>query len=135
LGSVALVTVITLVSFRLLTRSLGLKQLVEEGIVLTEDGVELPRFLWMGKMKVSYTDVETVELLPWYKGLISILLFRYGFSVRSICTRFFHEIVVIKLKGARVFEYLLVTPKNAQAFVEQLKFRMKQSRASLNETV
>lgn len=125
LGSVALVAIVTMALFRFVTRSLGLKQVIEEGVVMTENGLEVLRFFGIGKMKVNYADVESVEVLPYYRGPLATLRLRYGMSARWIGTRLFHEIVVIKLKGPRVFRYLLSTPKNGPAFVEQLKARIE----------
>jgi hypothetical protein len=125
-GSVTLVAAIAVTLFRFVTRWLGLKQVVEEGVVMTENGLEVLRFFGIGKMNVSYADVESVELLPHFRGPLATLLFRYKMSARWIGTRLFHEIVVIKLRGPRLFKYLLSTPKNGPAFVEQLKSRVEQ---------
>jgi len=125
LGSVALVVVVAVTLFRLVTRSFGLKQVIEDGVVMTENGLEVLRFFGIGKMRISYADVESVELLPHYRGPLATLLLRYNMSARWIGTRLFHEIVVIKLKGPRFFRYLLSTPKNGPAFVEQLQSRIK----------
>ncbi|HEY1718144.1 MAG TPA: hypothetical protein VGH42_07595 [Verrucomicrobiae bacterium] len=126
-GSVALVAVITLTLFRFFTRLLGLKQVIKEGVVLTDDGLEYLGFLWLGKLKASYVDVESVEVLPFSKGLISILFFRYGLSSHWIGPRLFREMVAIKLKGQRVYKYLLFTPMDARVFAEKLKSRSEVS--------
>ena len=125
LGSVAVVIVVTVTLFRLVTRSLGLKQVVEEGVVMTENGLEVLGFFGVGKMSVSYADVESVELLPHCRGPLATLLLRYRMSARWVGTRLFHEIVVIKLKGPRVFRYLISTPEDGTTFVEQLKSRIE----------
>lgn len=124
LGSVVLVVVVTVVLFRLVTCSLGLKQVLEDGVALTEDGLEVLRFFGIGKMKLNYADVESVELLP-YRGPLPELHPRFRMSARWIGTRPFHQVVIIKLKGPRFFRYLLSTPKNGPAFVEQLKSRIE----------
>lgn len=124
--SVALVAVITLFVFRFLARSLGVRELVEGGVLLTESGIEFLKFSGLGKIKVNYSEVASAEMLPFFNGLISIWGFRYGLSVRWILTgNFSGKIVVVRLKGRRVSEYLCFIPKNAPAFVEQLKSRIE----------
>jgi len=122
-GSVAIVAAIMVALFRLYTRLFGLTQVIEEGVVMTENGLEVLGIWWFSKSKVSYDDVESVKLLPFYRSPLATLLFRYGFSARWVGPRFFAEIVVIELKGPRMFKYLLATPKNAPAFVEHWKSR------------
>lgn len=129
IGSIAVVFVVTLTLFRFLTRSLGLKQVLEEGVVMTEDGLEVLGHFGIGKMTVSYTNVESAELLPHFRGPFVTFLFRYKMSARWIGTRAFHEVVVIKLKGPRLIRYLVSTPKNGPAFVEQLNARIKSNAA------
>ncbi len=126
LASVVFIVTITLTGFRYATRSVRLRELVQEGVLLTEKGLEFPRSFLIGTLKVNYADVESVELIPFYKALVSILCFRYGVSVRSACTRLFHEIVVVKLKGPRLIKYQLLTPKDPAAFVEKLNSRIEQ---------
>jgi hypothetical protein len=128
--SVALATTLILVLFRFATKLLGLQQVLKDGVVLTESGLEYLGFLWIVKMKAHYTDVESVELLPYNTGLISFISFRYGFTSHWICKRTFSDVVLISLKGSRVYKKLLLTPKDAPAFVEQLRLRIKESETS-----
>jgi hypothetical protein len=128
--SVALIAVITVIVFRFFARTFGMEKVVEEGAALTENGLEFLSPFGLGKTTIIYANVESVELLPYYKGLFSIMLFRYGMSARWICTRFFSEIVVVKLREPRVFQHLLFTPKNPRSFVDELKSRIEQSRTS-----
>jgi len=124
LGSIVVVALITMVVLRYFFCLLKLEQVVREGVVMTESGLEILRFFGIGKTNISYSDVESVELLPFYRGPIVIFLWRYGFSARWIGTRLFHKIVVIKLRGPRLFKYLISTPKDGDAFVDQLKARI-----------
>jgi len=124
LGGAALVAVIVLTLFRSFAHLFGLKQVIREGVVLSDNGLEYLGFLWIGKLKASYADVESVEVLPFSKGLASIPAFRYGLSSHWIGPRLFKEIVVIKLKGSRVYKYLLFTPMDPAMFVEQLRSRI-----------
>jgi hypothetical protein len=129
-ASVALATTLVLVLFRFATKLLGLQQVLKDGVVLTESGLEFLGFLWIVKMKAHYTEVESVELLPYYTGLISFIFFRYGFTSHWICKRTFSDIVLINLKGSRIYKNLLFTPKDAPAFVEQLRRRIKETQTS-----
>src|SRR5947209_4002608 len=86
-GSVIVVAVITLTVFRFISRRLGLKQVLAEGVVMTENGLEYLGFAFLWKMKASYQDVESVESPPFVKGLASAMFFRYGMSSLWICTR------------------------------------------------
>jgi hypothetical protein len=125
----ALVAAIVIPVFRFVTNSLGIKQVLEEGAVLTENGLEFLDFLWyfrVTKVKVSYADIESVKLMPYYKGLLTIVLPRFDTSSRWIRRRPFHQIVVIEFMGSQVYKRLFFTPKDAPAFVEKLKYRMKE---------
>ncbi|MDB6068330.1 MAG: hypothetical protein JWR26_4538 [Pedosphaera sp.] len=123
-GFAALFTII-LKLFRWYARHFGLKEVLEEGAVMTEDGLDLRSGVW--KRKVRYVDVESVEFFPHYLGPYAslLLLARYGNVTEWIGTRLFHPMVIIKLKSSSA--YLLTTPKNGTAFVEQLKLRMEAS--------
>jgi len=111
---------------------LGLKEVHNEGVVIAENGLEVLAF-GIAKNTIRYADVERVELLH-YKGPAALLVFRYGLSARWIGTRLFHEIVVIKIKGPHLFKYLLATPKNGVAFVDQLKSRIGSSQGTDSPT-
>lgn len=128
LASVTLVAMVTLGLFRFMSLKFGLKQVHEDGVALTKNGLEVLRIFGLGKMRLNYADVESVELLPSYKGPLATLLLRYRMSARWIGTRLFGQIVVIKLKGPRLFKYLLATPKEASAFVQQLRSRIEPAR-------
>ncbi len=68
--SVCLIAFVTVVLLRFMMRKLGIKELVEEGIVLTETGIEFPRFPFFGRSKASYKEIESVELVPFPKSLM-----------------------------------------------------------------
>jgi hypothetical protein len=125
LGGVALVAVVVTFLFRTIIHKLRLEGVVQEGIIMTESGLEFLRFFGFGKTRVKYADVESVELLPFYKGPIAALRLRYGMSARWIGTRLFNQIVVIKLRGPRMFQYLLATPNDPSGFAQQLKTRIE----------
>jgi hypothetical protein len=128
--AVALIAVFTLTVFRLLTRWCGTKQLIEDGVALTEDGIEYLRFYLLGKGRAAFDEIESVEFLPFGKALFPILFFRYGYSLYIIRTRLFSDCVLIQFrKSPRWFElyfkYLLFTPRHPAEFAERLKSRLK----------
>jgi hypothetical protein len=98
---------------------------MRDGVILAQDGIEYLGFLWIVKLKASYADIEDIELLPYYTGLMSVMFFRYGLTPHWICKRSFCDIVVIKLKGYRMYKNLLFTPKDAATFIAQLKSRIE----------
>jgi hypothetical protein len=128
-AAVALVAVLTLAVFRLLTRWCGTKQLIEDGVALTDDGIEYLRFYLLGKRRATFDEIESVEFLPFGKALFPILFFRYGYSLHVIRTRLFSDCVLIQFrKTPRWFElyfkYLLFTPRHPAEFAERLKSRL-----------
>jgi hypothetical protein len=125
--SVAVVALLTITVFRFVIRKLGIKELVEEGIVLTESGIEFPRFMYLGRCKASYQQIESVELVPFPKNLT--LRLRYGTLVSSGAARWNPclDTIVIKLKPPCFIECHIVTPSNPTALFERIKSRMEQS--------
>ena len=132
-GSVILITIATVAIMRFTMRVSGTKQLHEDGIVVTDNGIEYLDFFWFRRAKASFSDIESVKLLPSHKAFLSALLFNYGFSIRVIHTRFSKERVLVKLKGPRFFEYLLFTPRNPRFLVEQLSDRIEHKRSNALE--
>jgi hypothetical protein len=130
LVAAALVAVLTLTTFRLLTRWCGTTQLFEDGAVLTDDGIEYLRFCLLGRAKATFDEIESVEFLPFGKALFPILFFRYGYSLLIIRTRLFSDCVLVAFRRSPrwfdlYFKYVLFTPKHPADFVEQLKSRLK----------
>jgi len=124
-ASLILVTVITIFLFRLIVTKLGIKELVEQGIILTESGIEFPRFMFLGRGRVNYSNIESVELIPFPESLT--LRLRYSPSVVSMpCARwnFRRDTVVIKFKPPCVFQYHLFTPNDPAELVRKLKSRI-----------
>jgi len=124
-GSVFLIAVITVRVMRIFTRAPARRQLFEDGIVLTEDGVEFLGLFWM-RGTVTYGNIESVKVVPFLRSLLPI----YGFNVLSVCTNPFKEVLVIRVKEPSLvkhvvgFRYLKLTPKNAATVVEQLNRRI-----------
>ena len=123
----ALIALITVPLFRLITNALGIKQVLEDGVALTENGLEFLGFGFLGpnKVTINYRDIESVELMPYYKSLLTILMPRFDSSVRWIRRRPFNQMVIVKFKGPQVYKKLHFTPKDPLAFAEQLKSRIE----------
>jgi hypothetical protein len=127
-ASVIFVTILTVATLRFFIRKSGTGSLYENGVVLTDHGIEFLRFFWIGKAKAKYDEIQSVELLP-LDGLPTFLkVFHYGLLMRWIYTRPSGQLVVIKFKTPRLFPYLSCTPKNPQLFVEQLQSRITDAR-------
>lgn len=102
-----------------------MEDMVNEGIVLTENGIEFPRFGIMGVSKANYEDIESVELVPFPKSLT--LRLRYSPSVISTPSgrwKFSLGTVVIKFKPPYAFQYHLFTPTDPAQLVKELKSRI-----------
>ena len=130
----ALATVFTLIAFRLLTRWCGTWHLIEDGVALTDDGIEYLRLYLLGKDTARFDEIESVEFLPYWKAQFPILLCRYGFSLHIIRTRFFGDCVLVGLRKSPkwfelYFKYLLFTPKDPAEFVYRLKERLKECKS------
>jgi hypothetical protein len=120
LGSLAVATLVVLSMLKLIIRRLGIGQLIREGVVLTDNGLEYLGFLWLVKRKVSYAGVESVEMVPYFKAFLSSVFYRYGLSPIRRGTGALSKMVVIKLKTRHSFKYPLCTPEDASGFVGKL---------------
>jgi len=118
---VPLIAVITVVTMRFIARKFGVTEIMNNGVVLTPEGIKYMGFFFTGTRKRTFAEIKSVELVPYFNVVISMLLFRYGLNCAKVPPNFFGEIVVIRLKRANPYEYLFFTPKNASSFVEQLK--------------
>jgi hypothetical protein len=124
-GSAALVAVVTVALMRYSVRLSGHEQVFKNGIVMTDSGIEYLGFLYTGTRKAAYSEIDSVELSPYYKVAISALFFRYGISATKIPPYFFGKILVIRLKHPNPIEYHFFTPRDAAGFFEQLTSRIK----------
>lgn len=129
LGCVALVSVVTVIAFRYVTRRFDLTEVAQEGAVLLEDGIELARPLLLGKTVVNYSNVESVELIPFPRSIGAFLY--YGFAADRAWTRPFSDLVVIKLSSPPCFvQYVMVTPKDPVGFCARLKSHIGRNSAA-----
>ena len=130
-ASVIFVTVLTIFLFRLIVTKLGIRELVEQGIILTESGIEFPRFMFLGRGRVNYSNIESVELVPFPASLT--LRLRYSPSVVSMPSARWNlrrDTVVIKFKSPCTFQYHLFTPNDPAELVNKLKSRIDNPTAS-----
>lgn len=132
---IALITVVvilvvscfTVYAFRWITHKLGTGNLVKDGIILTEEGFEVPGFIFLHKKLISYSEVKSVELLSNFKSI----LFLFNFSVQWICPRLCGDMVAIELVSPpQFYKYLVVAPKNPSEFVEQIQRRIVEGKQS-----
>lgn len=125
LASIVLVAIVTLKIFRTVIRLAGLKEIFEDGVVLSEDGLEIPRLFWLGRTKVPFDQVKSVELVAFGKALIKGTFLGYGIGMQNFITRpCAKEVVIIKFRWPCFSMCIICTPKNSAAFVEQLKSRI-----------
>jgi hypothetical protein len=128
IGSIALVSLVTLKLFRLYIRFLGMEKVMAEGVVLGETAVEFPRVLFLGIGRINYEEIESVELVRFPATLL--LGVRYGKPIRSAVgpswRTFVQDMVVIKLKPPRLVKYYTFNPINPQQFYQGLITRLEQ---------
>ena len=127
LGIIVLVTVLTVVTMRLLARKFKVTDLMDGGVRMTQDGIEYLGLHFTGTRRKTFSEIRSVELVPFYKALVLAASFRNGISVGWIPPNFFGEIIVIKLKRPNPIEYLFFTPTDRTNFVEQLKQRISEA--------
>jgi len=97
----------------------------EDGIVIGESGIEYWGVCLTGIRREPFSEIKSVELLPYYDVLIGVLTLRYGLSARRVPFNPFGKIVVIRLMNPNPIEYLFFAPKHATTLVEKLKRSME----------
>ena len=109
-------------------RSSGHEQVINNGIVVTDNGIEYPGFLFSGTRKKEYTEIDSIDLIPYYKFVFLNMMKRYGHwasLIRGMSGgNLLGDIVVIKIKNSEATKYLLFQPKDAAGIYEQLKKRI-----------
>jgi hypothetical protein len=99
---------------------------MDEGVRLGDQGIEFLGPFWMGRMSVSYANVESVATLPYHKGFFKTLFLVYGLGVRWMPTRLTPELAVIKLRSPPCFyRYVIFTPEDAAGFEKELNARIQ----------
>ena len=128
IGSLASVVFCALKLFRYYIRCMGMEKVMAQGAVLGDEGIELPKMIFLGVKKIKYQEIEAVELLHFP----TTLMLRYRYAGKGVCCRpgpgwfsSFKELVVIKLKPPRFIEYEAFNPRNATTFYNELKARIE----------
>src|SRR5437763_1150221 len=86
--SAAAVGSLALWAFRAFIRRYNLEAVTKEGVTLAEDGIEALRLFWIGKVKLSYSEIESIKVLPSIISPSAMVLFPLA---RWVGTRPFHK--------------------------------------------
>jgi len=132
IGFLVLAPVILVKSLGYMARKHGVTRLMrQEGIVLTENGIEFPVIIppiFLKKIKIQYSDIESVELANWWQTLKRpsrfgtwVIWNRYG------CWRL-RDRVVVKIKRPRFVQSWAFTPTNPAEIVEKLRVQIEHNR-------
>ncbi len=92
------IIIATVWGLKFVQRLTGTTKLFADGATIAEDGIEFLRFPFC-KRKVSFSEIESVEVVPWAKSMASIMCLHYGMPVLEIRTRLFSDYVRVKLKS------------------------------------
>lgn len=124
LGAVALATIGISKAFKfVLTNTTGKRELVEEGLILTERGIETYRFL-TGKREIAYEQIEQVHYVPFPKNLL--LRRQYGPAIVSrVRNRSFRGSILIKLKQPCSMKYLVFDPSNPAELAQRISVNLE----------
>jgi hypothetical protein len=117
---VAILTALVIGSFLYLCKVRGMLQVVREGVVMAEDGIEYAGFMRLYKLHASYHEVKSVKLLPYHVAYFSYITFRYG-PCRWLCNRLFSDVVLIELSNSKLCKYILFTPADCAGFMEKIR--------------
>jgi hypothetical protein len=125
----ALATIGGIALMRRYIRSSGHEHVINNGIVVTDDGIEYPGFLLWGTRKKEYAEIDSIDLIPYYKFVFLNMRQRFGHWTELIRGMsggsLLGDIVVIKIKNPEATKHLLFQPKDAAGIHEQLKNRIK----------
>ena len=125
-GSVALIGIITLKIFRAFIRRMGMEKVMAEGVVLGEDCVEFPRFLFLGVGKLAYTEIASVELVHFPKTLVLRMKYKNMVERMGPGFGFFQDVILLETKPSQLFRYMSFQPRNSRSFYQGLKERIGQ---------
>jgi hypothetical protein len=132
-GVIAVAAVLVITLIRYFYRVSGHEEVYKSGIVLTESGIGYLGFPFTGTRKRAFDEIDSVELSPYIKVAISVLLFRYGLNINRMPPNFFGNILVIGFKHPNPFRYLFFcAPKDAADLYEKLKNRIEHERRVAN---
>ena len=119
---VAILATLVIGSFLYLCKLRGMSQVVREGVVMVEDGLEYAGFMRLYKSHASYHEVKSVKLLPYHVAYFSYVTFRYG-PCLWLCNRLFSDVVLIELNNSKWNRCIFFTPADCVGFIEKLQGR------------
>jgi hypothetical protein len=122
---IALVAVAVIAWMRYFIRWSGYKEVFKDGLVASESGVGYLRFAVAGLREVAYREIDSVELVPFYKFML-FGVFRYGSQARTLHgQQMFGDVLAIKLKHSDPARYIFVAPRDAATIYEQIKNKIQ----------
>ena len=124
-GSITVIFLLVILFRRLLNKNPEFDYIANDGILLTEAGIEFMGFPLMGRVKKSYTDIESVELVRFPATLL--LRMRYAPSVVAYPGAggpLLNDVVVVKLKQPCNIRYHLFNPRDPAGIVKTIKSRI-----------
>lgn len=124
LGIPVLIALALVALVRCFYRICGHEHVYKNGIVVTQTGIEYLGFLFTGTRKIAFSEIASVELLPYSEVAIRWLSFRYGLNTGRVPPSLFGNVLVVGFKTARPFRYLFFAPRDGAVICEQLKKRI-----------
>lgn len=122
---IALVCVCVIAWMRHFIRHSGNEKVFKDGLVVSESGVDYLRFAVAGLREVAYSEIESVELIPFFKFMLFGVL-RFGSQARTLHgQQLFSDVLAIKLKNSDPARYIFIGPKDATTVYDQIKSRIE----------
>jgi hypothetical protein len=92
------------------------------GIEVHGNYLRVPRPFWLGMSRISFADIESIDLVPTWSLLPPICIFRYGFSTDWVGRRLKKNAIVLTLRSPPCFQrYLFLTPADPNTAFMKLK--------------
>lgn len=88
---------------------------------VTEDGLTVRYCFGLLRFRTTFRQIESIQLLPFADFLFSRLYLQCVMSGLWAISRWPSHVVVVRRKRGVTFEYLVITPRDAPAFVERLQ--------------
>lgn len=126
LGIPTLIAVALVFGVRYLFRRAGHERLYDDGVVMTDNGIEYLGFFFTGIRRVAYSDIASVELVPSFQLALFQMVHYYGFFPRTIKRKLFGKVVVIRFRNSISAACLFFMSRKPEDFYEQLKSKIRQ---------
>jgi hypothetical protein len=129
LAFVALACVCVIVWMRRSIKHSGHETVFKDGLVVSGNGVGYLRFAIAGLREITFNEIDSVELIPFFKFMLFGVL-RFGSQARTLHgQQLFGDVLAIKLKHSEPTRYIFITPKDATIVYRQIKSRIEHERA------